>query len=307
MCFRSSLLALALACWAPSIAAQDASVSASEAFERGIAAYKRGDKAEAARWLARSDELRPSDKVLAAALDAARESSSAELGMQLVERAKSRETSANAKPLADRLEPQFRAAVGELRIECSAESCRVEGREPASRYWLAPGAYALSAECPPEPSVRREIEIAAGGELVVPLACPEAAPAPVSTSPPPAPHEPPVQGAAALPARDAAPAPESSGMSPAVFWIAAGATVLLAGLSIASYADTKAKHDRFEKGGATDADLADDGSRAEQRTYVLLALTAVGGAATAGLGLFFVDWQPMGDQRAIRVGAQGSF
>jgi len=152
--------------------------------------------------------------------------------------------------------------------------------------------------------VRREITIKAGSlstETIELVPVPALAPA-AEREGEPATNAGVEQQAAAEP-RDA------GGLSPIVFWTAAGVTAAVGAVALWSGLNTVAKNDAYveysEEASATDRmtlrglEAAQD---AQTRTNVLLVGTAVAAAATLVIGAFFTDWDghagPEADTRA---------
>jgi hypothetical protein len=107
----------------------------------------------------------------------------------------------------------------------------------------------------------------------------------------------PAPASALAPAFPPAPAPTlapSTSPSPAWFWLAAGATVVAGGVTVASAVDTSSRHATFERTcGAnppsTCSSLRSDGISAQTRTNVLLGVTGALAAATLVVA-FVVRW-----------------
>ena len=84
-------------------------------------------------------------------------------------------------------------------------------------------------------------------------------------------------------------------LDPLWFYVSAGATVVLGGVTVWSALDTQSAFDKYEsdlpKLTQAQADSrVEDGHAKETRTNILLGATAVAGVATAAIGLFLVDW-----------------
>jgi hypothetical protein len=75
------------------------------------------------------------------------------------------------------------------------------------------------------------------------------------------------------------------------FWASLGLTAAFVAGTVASGVDTKNKHDTFVETG----ELRIAGHSAQVRTNVLFGFTSALALATAGLGIFAVDW---GDDEA---------
>lgn len=82
--------------------------------------------------------------------------------------------------------------------------------------------------------------------------------------------------------------PESSGLSPTLFYVGLGATAVLAGATVWSGLDTNSARDDFDKNPSQDA--LDEGESKQSRTNLLLGTTAVVGVATGVIGAFFTDF-----------------
>jgi len=119
------------------------------------------------------------------------------------------------------------------------------------------------------------------------------------------------------------PAP-SGGMSPTVFWVGAGLTVIAGGVTVWSGIDTlnnpgkdKVKTDCAGQG--TECPTYQDGLSAQRRTNVLIGVTAGLGVVTGVIGAFFTDWSSgspkksahiepfVGIGNGATVGARGAF
>ncbi len=101
---------------------------------------------------------------------------------------------------------------------------------------------------------------------------------------------------------------KSQGVSPTWFYVAAGATVVLAGVTVWSGLDTvsaknKLDDDRPSLTIAEEQDRIDAGHSKETRTNVLLVATGVGAVATAAIGLFVVRWDK---DKKVSFGVTGS-
>jgi hypothetical protein len=87
-------------------------------------------------------------------------------------------------------------------------------------------------------------------------------------------------------------------VDPAWFWIGLGVTGVLGAVTIGSAVDTIGKHGDYVDAQERDAseeelDAAEeDGRTAQNRTNVVLGITAGAAVATAVTGAFLVDWSP---------------
>ena len=224
------------------------------------------------------------------------------LGMVLVERT----TRAGAVdgPLRDAVkeaEARFSGRVGRVRISCTGCTATIDGSAAAvgQDVIVVPG--------------DRGIELTSGARVerrsvrVEPGATVEVSPEPPSTATSASPAVAPSAATGPrlnAPTIAAARAPDGSatGISPAWFFVGAGLTTLLGGLTIASGIDVREQEDAFYR--APTAEKAADGQAAETRTYVLGAITGAAGLATAAVGLFAVRWS--GGGATAGVGSAGA-
>jgi hypothetical protein len=94
-------------------------------------------------------------------------------------------------------------------------------------------------------------------------------------------------------------------MSPAVFFVGAGLTVVAAGVTVWSGIDTQNSPgtDRVREecaGKGTDCPLYQDGLAKERRTNVLIGVSAGLGVVTGVVGAFFTDWSGGDSKEAAR-------
>ncbi len=92
-------------------------------------------------------------------------------------------------------------------------------------------------------------------------------------------------------------------LNPLWFYVSAGATVVLGGVTVWSALDTQSAFDEYESDlpmltQAQADSRVEDGHAKETRTNILLGATAVAGVATAAIGVFFVDWSGRGGKPA---------
>ncbi len=280
---------------ATSAFADNAVDDARAAYDRGAAAYDAHDYEHAAPDLARADELAPNGTVLDLALQAAVRAQDAALVMELVERVEVRVPASTPTPQTMPLyirardaRAKFASEVGRVVVRCPPPAfctASLDGRSiaiDAPRY-AKPGAHAVSLEVD---GVTNPISVVVErGKLV------EAAPpAPHVATPdvivPPKPAEPPHFYEDPHP-----PPPDSSqrhGISPTWFWISGAATLVAGGVTVASFIDTKNKHDDFVSAPSTSSQSA--GQSAQTRTDILLGVTGGLAVLTGVVGIVFVGW-----------------
>jgi hypothetical protein len=263
--------------------------AAAQAYDAGVEAHRQRDYARAAALFARADDLAPAPASRLAALKSALLADDPVLGMVLVERA-SRAGGVDG-PLRDAVkeaEGRFSGRVGRVRIACAGCAATIDGTAAAigQDVIVAPGERVLVISAGGRVE-RRSIRIEPGATVEV---SPEPPATAISATPPVAPPAAVAGPRANAPSTAPRRARDGSGagVSPAWFFVGAGLTTVLGGLTIASGIDVRAQEDAFYR--APTAEKADDGQAAETRTYVLGALTGAAGLATAAVGLFAVRW-----------------
>jgi hypothetical protein len=276
--------------------------AAAQAYDAGVEAHRQGDYARAAALFARADDLAPAAASRLAALKSALLADDPLLGMVLVERAaRAGGMDGPLRDAAKEAEARFSARVGRIRIACAGCTATIDGSAAAigQDVLVAPG--------------DRGLELLVGGRVerrsvrVEPGATVEVSPElPATPTPATAPFAPVVgAGARANPdiaAPRRAPGGSADGLSPAWFFVGAGLTTVLGGLTIASGIDVRQREEEFYR--APTEEKAADGQSAETRTYVLGALTGAGALATAAVALFAVRWS--GGAATAAVGVSGA-
>lgn len=308
-------IALFLAGVSPARTARGAAPAeeARAAYERGTRAFQARDFAVAAREFARADAIVPSDAAIEAALETSLRAGDPVLGMELVDRARSRSLDPRAERATTRVAAAFASRVGRLIFPCEgATTCRafvdgVEVERPRSPVVVMPGPH--SARVVRDDRVREiRADVAAGAS--------------VSIAAPDDDHDSAGLGSVAPTKADAhdsaaAGAPRTGGRvstrATTLGAIGTGSlTVLLGGASALSWIDLRSKRANFDDGACgveaspTATPLPDCASRArsgraaEVRTAIFVSATAVAAAATAAI-LIFRPWD-----RAASVNASVS-
>ena len=257
---------------------------ASALYTKGEELHAQGKHLEAARTLARADEIVPDAAALEAALVAVLETDAAVLGMNLASRTSREPFRTRHIELADRARAKFGSAVGRIVVHCDGCHVRIDG-EVAKRgiaTWVTAGSHRvdLSGDDGIE---QREVDVAAEALVTI---TPRLAP------PPPDPVPPPPEEPIAI----------DTGLSPIWFWIGAGATGVAGIATIASAVDVENKHASFEE--MPTEELSSAGEQAEIRTNALLGVT-IGVAAVTGLLAAFTDWSADDPDSAWTVTPQG--
>jgi hypothetical protein len=287
--------------FASTASAQSDKALAKEAYDRGTQASARGDSKRAAEEFARADALAPSPVALQAALDAAVDADDPVLGAELLERSKRAAPAGALAASVDTATKKLGGRAGHVKVACpSGAQCtsRIDGHafDPAKGLWLRAGPHVLDVVVDGTNDTRT-VEVRAGEdfELVPGRTAAASSPpvTPVGTGPGPGPAAPPGGGA---------PAPASDGgapnkpLSPAVFIVGAGLTVVLAGAATILGLSAKGKHDDFTAANCGTVPtspcqgLKSDGETSQRGANIAFAATGAAGAATLVIGLFFTDW-----------------
>lgn len=259
------------------VASADSSEStrARDAYDRGIAAFQRGEFAAAAREFATADALVPSRVALHAALDAAIRADDPVLGIELLDRVARAPTDAALETTARDARAKFARRTGRVSVVCGASPCRatIDGAavDGGARVVLRVGPHVAIVESDGRRE-RRDVDVPPDDTVVL-------SPSGVGVAAPP-------------PTRPRA----SGGVSPVWVYFGIGATAIVGGLGIASGIDTAKKHSNFvnagcDRGGPGCLTSANDGSSAQTRTNVLLGVTAALAVTTAAIAIFAVRWK----------------
>ena len=299
---RLSVALVALAClaWSPGALADGPSTDAQahSAYERGTAAFKRGDYPTAAREYAAADSLVPNPVALQAAIDAAVLADNPVLGATLLERARASARTDGLVASMTTAERKFAHRTGRLVLACPAPPClgAIDGAAtpPGVPAVVRVGSHTVTLEASGTVTTR-VVTVGADETITV------SSPAGLVSGSPPAPAVPPAPAPPAVPSPVQPPAPArplapvrpapttGEGLSPVWFWVSAGATVLAGGVTIGSGIDTADRHATFTNCSSQCSQLATEGRSAQTRTNVLIGVTAALGAATLATGLL-VRW-----------------
>jgi hypothetical protein len=270
-------------------------IKAAEAeFNRGRESYRAGEFVEAAEHFESADGHAPNDKVLELAISARdkagnedRAATLAQLGLETYP------NSERLKKVAAPLVDKARAELVQVTIECSEACTLLDGTRivhgvPAERriIFLTPGDHTMRAGWSDERTLSQNVTGAAGESSSLTF-----------TAPPVPKKETPLGASAGATGQDlgAGPSPLRV-LNPLYFYIGAGATAVLGGVTIWSGIDTvnnpgKDKvRDACQRGLTSCDSLYNQGKSAELRTNLLIGATSLVGAATAVVGIFFTDW-----------------
>jgi tetratricopeptide (TPR) repeat protein len=264
---------------APAKAAANKSEAAKQ-FKAGVAAFKKKQYLEAAEHFEKAFSLAPHPSALWNAADAREKGGEIALSANLYARYLEMATEADK----DRNEAKQRLnsltlTLGRLELfgpdATDIKVDRLTRVEGASIVYVDPGDHVVSAKVDGK-FLAKNVSVASGAKVIVRLV-------PQSESPPASPRD---EVAVVKPDRTT-PA-KSQGVGPGIVYIGAGVTAVLAGISIGSGLDTSSKRRQFDS--SPSAQLYDDGVAAQQRTNILVGVTAAAGVATALVGLFVVRW-----------------
>lgn len=276
--------------------------SAAEAFDRGREAYKTEDYVEAAEQFESADANAPSAAALELAIRARDKADQLDRAGTLAALALARHPDdPNIQKIAPPIVERAKAELFQLDLKCT-EACDVTvggkiapGRRSTERtLFLAPGHYNVRAGWSEDRSVSKSVDGNRGEVGSLEFSPPEVAPPPVVVAPvaPPPADKPADEGGQA----------KSGKLPPAVFWIGVGVTGVLAGTTLWSGIDTQNNPgpDRVrdacqtvDASGAHSGEcdsLYNQGRDKQQRTNILLGVSAGVGVATAVVGAFFTDW-----------------
>lgn len=262
---------------APAFADSKDLEGARAAYDRGAAAYDAGDYKLAASELTRADDLAPNDIALELALKAAVKAEDARLAMALSRKADARQATGSLAAARDAARSKMAPRTGQVLVSCSPGTLCTATMDGAP-YPVGVSTYVLVGDhrVVIDTSGHREafavrvdafaaIDVTARGAAVTSPVPPRVEPSPGEDRP-----------------------KESSGLSPAWFFGAAGITTILGASAIVSAVDLSSKHDEFNARPSEQGSVA--GEDAQLRTNVLFGAVAVSAVATAALGIFFTRW-----------------
>jgi hypothetical protein len=269
-------------------------VKAAEAdFDAGREAYKAAEYVEAAEHFESADGHAPNEKVLELAISARdkaghqdRAATLAQLGLETYP------NSERLKKIAAPLVDKAHAELLQVTVECN-EACtlldgtRIVHGPPAERriVFLTPGEHTIRAGWPAERTLSQNVTGNAGDTAQLTFTAPPVPKSDVGAT------------------RSTGTGEDSGAQSsmrvlpPLYFYIGAGATAVLGGVTIWSGIDTINNPGKDKVRAACSANmeplctnLYNQGTNSELRTNLLIAATSVVGAATAVAGIFFTDF-----------------
>jgi tetratricopeptide (TPR) repeat protein len=291
----AALLLLGGMGWGATARAEENVAAAANAFSRAQRAALAGDYAQAAELFELADSLAPTPEALRSAIGARREqgqlASAAAHAEELLRRYPD---DPQSRTLAEETLGEAKRRFGRHEVSCSPDPCLLTvddaaaGSDARKRHviYLSPGAHRIAAVFGGRRTDPQSVDSAVGSESRLEFVPPK----PKAVAAP----EPAKSGDA--PERDRG---AGGGLSPWFFGVAAGVTVVLAGVSTWSGLDTLEKRDEYDK-NRTQAGY-NEGRDLERRTNLLLGATAVAGLATVTFAIF-TDWSGSGSDRSARLG-----
>jgi len=174
----------------------------------------------------------------------------------------------------------LRGKVGRLEIRgAQTKKLTVDGKSAAmGEVFVDPGDHLLEAEVDGQ-KVQRRVTVVAGSSEQILLDAPSkpTAPTPTATAAP-----------TAAPTSTAAEGEGKKGLPPTVVYVGGALTLVAGGITTWSGLDTLKAKDEFNK-NRTDPNK-EAGLAKQNRTNVLIGVTAVMGLATVGIALFATNW-----------------
>jgi hypothetical protein len=264
---------------------------AHDAYARGTAAYAQGDYARAAREMSAADALVPDPVTLRVALEAVTLADDPVLAAELLTRAARAPGDPALAHAASVAAARFAHRTGSIVVRCDDCLALVDG-VPAhvnAPTVVLPGVHTVTVQRQTAPESRL-VSVAVDQVREVTVHARDLALSPLPSSPL---------------------AREASGLSPAWFVAAAGATAALGAATIGSAVDTLNDHASFQSQrcgvvatGAC-ASEAQAGQSAQTRTTGLGVATAAVAAGTLALGLFAVRWHATPARAEVTLAVTG--
>ncbi|MGE0322098.1 MAG: hypothetical protein AB7S68_07335 [Polyangiaceae bacterium] len=298
----ASVIALSLNAGAQSDAPSPEDIKAAgKAFDQGRKHYKDGELVEAAEQFEAADQAAPSATALMLALRARKEAGQMDRAATLARLALDRHSDdEKLRKLAEETLAETQGKFFELTVNCD-EPCTlvvgtrlVHGKAASKRVlYLKDSKISVRAGWSKERIATQDIKGAPGGSGELTFKAP---PIPVEK-----PDKP--EGDGTGPVSDGGGGigdkgtvkVEPSGMSPAVFWVGAGLTLVAGGVTVWSGLDTQNNPGRSKvkeecAGQGTDCALYQEGLDKQKRTNIMAAVTGGVGLVTIVIGAFFTDW-----------------
>jgi hypothetical protein len=274
--------------------------TAAEAFDRGREAYKAEEYVEAAEQFEKADSSAPSAAALELAIRARDKAGEIDRAATLLALALKRHPGeANLLKLATDLDKRVKAELFMLTANCDTPcDLTVGGKivhglpDTQRTLFMRPGTVMIRAGWSDDRSDSQQVEAEKGGQGEVSFVTPttpageamgkepvERAPAPVDPST----------------TKDEGTVKKSGGWPPAIFFVGAGLTAVMGGITIWSGVDTvnNPGADKVEEECGNQGEscpLYQEGLSKQRRTNILLGVTAGVGVATILVGILATDW-----------------
>lgn len=312
--------------------AEDIKVAGTE-YDLGRQSYKKKKWVEASEHFEMADSRAPSAVTLELALRSRDKASQLDRAAMLAALALRRHPKETALvKLAESVLKRGRAELHSLTVKCSPACDLVLGTKlvhgvaaTERTVFLAPGTTQVNASWSGGRTRSSSLEATKGGSGELSFEAPPE-PKPEDATPAqakPRPASAVAPGPAPAPAGDAG-AEAKGGLPPLVFFVGAGLTAVAGGLTIWSGIDTQNNpgKDKVREqcaGQGTSCPAYQDGLDRQNRTNLLLGVTAGVGVVSGVIGAFFTDWSGKADKksagispfvevgRGASVGARGSF
>lgn len=272
-------------------------------FDLGRKALKEKEYAEAAEHFENADLAAPAIVAIVAAISARDKAGQLDRAATLAALALTRHNGdEKVKQITASLLKRADAELHAVTVRCDS-ACDVlvgtklvHGGALTERVvYVAPGEYTFSAGWSEGRTQQDKVVATKGGKSDMSFKAPPL-PEKQADAPPVATAAPTAAPSSKPPGADTGVPPVSGGMSPVVFYVGAGLTVALAGVTVWSGLDTKsnpgadAVRDACQSNKPNCQDLYDDGHGRQTRTNVLLGSTLVLGVVTGVIGAFATDW-----------------
>lgn len=321
----AAIFALTAVCAAsaaePAAPTADQIKAAAREFDAGRSAFDAGNYALAAEQFEAADSEAPNAHVLYLAIVSRQKAGQLDRAATLAVLALKREPSSQEiKKVAGPILKRAQATLGRVNVHCSAPCDLVVGTRlvygkssKEKTIYLTPGGHALRAGWSHGRNATHHVTVAEGASVDVSFRQPPMPPSSKHVAPAAPPGKPSsLSPLSPAPSRHGAQV-KPSGWSPAVFWIGAGLTAALGGVTIWSGIDTqnnpgadKVRQDCVNQG--TSCPEYQQGLSHQTRTNVLAAVTGGVGLATIAIGLFVTNWSgaPAADQGKKTAERQGA-
>lgn len=297
--WRSLALSLAFAAAATPLRAEECSRGAETCgrleFEAGIEAYRSQRWADAAAHFEAAQKLRPHPVVLfnwALAESKLQRYVSALAHFEQV--LADPETPKDLLPEVQNEKAQAERNVATLEIDAVEGALAFVDEQPVERVArVDPGEHRVRVELDGKTLLEKTLQLRAGERLRLAVDRPKEVVVPPPDPPPTRP-----------------PPPPQPGPSPLWFYVGAGVTAVVGGVTVWSALDTQRAFDDYERDlpglnqRQADARVA-AGHDKELRTNLLIGATALAAAGTAALGLFVVDWGRGSERGGLYLGPTG--